>query len=141
MRWDAAVRLSFVVLGEPRPKGSFRAFAAGVIANDNPNTTTWQSAVAGAAKVAMGCSAPIEGPVALQLRFYLQRPRTRRNPEATSKPDLDKLVRAAMDGLTQAALYRDDSQVTEVLAFKAFTGSVEDPNAPTELPRLEVVVL
>jgi Holliday junction resolvase RusA-like endonuclease len=135
------VRLAFVVPGVAQTKGSFRSPAAGVVTDDNPRTKPWQGRVAAAARTAMGGGGmpPIEGPVILTLRFYLPKPRTRRILDATSKPDLDKLVRAVKDGLTQAKLYGDDAQVVEVIAQKAFAAGPHDP-LPNGEPRLEVVV-
>lgn len=134
------MRLSFVVDGVAQTKGSFRAPAAGVVTDDNPRTKPWQARVASAARLAMGGGGmpPIEGPVVLTLRFYLPKPRTRRILDSTSKPDLDKLVRAVKDGLTQAKLYHDDAQVVAVVAHKAFASGPHD--YPGGQPRLEVIV-
>jgi Holliday junction resolvase RusA-like endonuclease len=81
--------------------------------------------VRAAALEAMQGKAPLEGPLQIRIGFTMPRPNTvpraRRNYPAT-KPDIDKLARAALDGLT-GALYRDDSQVIELDAHKEYVGS------------------
>lgn len=75
------------------------------------------------------------GPVDVELTFSMPRPKdhygTGRNaavlkPSApaypTTKPDLDKLVRAILDALTEARVYPDDSCVVDVYARKRYAG-------------------
>jgi Holliday junction resolvase RusA-like endonuclease len=54
------------------------------------------------------------------LHFHLERPKTVRRLEPTVKPDLDKLVRAVLDGITDARAWNDDSQVIAVWATKSY---------------------
>jgi crossover junction endodeoxyribonuclease RusA len=76
---------------------------------------------------------PFHGPVELHLAFDLPRPSghfgTGRNagtikPSSPTwpivAPDLDKLVRAVMDSVTDAGLWRDDSQVVAIHATKCY---------------------
>ena len=51
--------------------------------------------------------------------FTMARPRTVSRPEPSVAPDLDKLVRAVLDGLTAIA-YRDDGQVVRITATKQY---------------------
>jgi Holliday junction resolvase RusA-like endonuclease len=53
------------------------------------------------------------------LLFIMPRPKTIKRPEPSVAPDLDKLVRAALDALTSVA-YGDDGQVTEIHAMKIY---------------------
>lgn len=81
---------------------------------------------------------PLEGPVAMRIRFSFARPKThftdgptatmpdrrsrlRENAPTwfTQKPDLDKLVRSVLDALTGRA-YLDDSQVVHLEVQKAY---------------------
>jgi Holliday junction resolvase RusA-like endonuclease len=59
----------------------------------------------------------LQGPIALECRFYLPRPNRlmrRADPAGpvlhTSKPDLDNLIKSTMDSLREV-VWRDDSQV------------------------------
>lgn len=76
---------------------------------------------------------PYAGAVRVEVIFRFSRPKghygTGRNagklkPSAPehhiTKPDVDKLLRAILDGLTAAGIYRDDSQVVEVETFKRY---------------------
>jgi Holliday junction resolvase RusA-like endonuclease len=49
----------------------------------------------------------------------MKRPRTVTRQEPSVAPDLDKLIRAVLDGLTAIA-YRDDGQVTSITASKTY---------------------
>lgn len=77
----------------------------------------WRSAVALQAKLAGAL--PAEGAIDIELTFTMPRPRTVTRAHPTVPPDLDKLIRAVLDGLTAIA-YRDDAQVTSITARKVY---------------------
>lgn len=121
--------LRFTVIGIAQPKGSTRAFMPNqgkypVVTADNPKNAGWQAAVAQNARIAMleqGRTA-IHGPVAMEIRFYLRRPkaiRKKENVPHVKKPDLDKLIRSCCDALTEIA-WDDDSQVVSIVATKHY---------------------
>jgi Holliday junction resolvase RusA-like endonuclease len=139
--------LTFTVYGTPIPKGSTKAFVPkgwkrAIITHDNPRTKGWQQEILEAALVAIAGASPLDGPVALTLRFYLPKPKSapRRVVDAVKKPDLDKLVRCVKDGLTRAGIYHDDSQVTLVTAGKFFAGGLDDADGHRGVPRVVVIV-
>ncbi|MCA1571238.1 MAG: RusA family crossover junction endodeoxyribonuclease [Chloroflexi bacterium] len=79
---------------------------------------------------------PVEGPLAVEVVYYLQRPkshyRTGRNAHLlrdgapaypATKPDLGKLSRAVQDSLS-GLIYRDDAQIVENREMKVY-GSPE----------------
>lgn len=57
----------------------------------------------------------------------------------TASPDLDKLTRAVLDGLTDAGVWVDDSQVVRLLTEKAYEdstmGHLHDPGAYITIER------
>lgn len=72
---------------------------------------------------------PLDTPAELVVTFYQPRPRshygTGRNAQTlrldaptwcSSKPDVDKLLRALLDGLTDAGAVTDDSRVVRIIA-------------------------
>lgn len=79
----------------------------------------WRQAIGYKARAEYRRLPPHEGPIGLTLEFIM--PARKREPAPpgphTVVPDLDKLVRAVLDALTGIA-YRDDSQVTHILASK-----------------------
>jgi len=126
----AKCMIQFTVYGIPQPKGSTRAFyrpgmARPVVTSDNPRTKPWALLVSTVAQEHAGTSPPMEGPVFVALQFWLPRPKSlpKRITQHTKKPDLDKLVRAVLDGLTGIVFY-DDAQVVSIVAQKGYTSFV-----------------
>lgn len=139
----------FRVRGLPVAQGSARAFVAGGkarIATDSNRSNSpigaWRGAIAKAASDAMEDAPAWACPVAVHATFFFPRPKSHYLPVTrtrltrqlrldapnvqTSKPDIDKLLRALLDGITNVVV-RDDSQVATVRASKQF----EDDQAPT----------
>jgi Holliday junction resolvase RusA-like endonuclease len=128
MTWLAR---GFFCPGLPATKGSLRAVrrpsGGSVLVPDNARTKPWQRALAMTAHAAGVCAQ--EGPVAVELVFYLPRPARQvaasGHPYAwapllpLAKPDLDKLARAVLDGLTGVA-WKDDAQVTTLRLEKRY---------------------
>jgi len=59
-------------------------------------------------------------PLVVFLEFYLERPKTVKRLFPAVKPDLDKLIRAVFDGVTDGHAWHDDSQVIAVYASKHY---------------------
>lgn len=55
----------------------------------------------------------------MELLFVFNKPKTVKRDEPYVRPDLDKLIRAVLDGLTGVA-YEDDQQVIRITAQKAY---------------------
>jgi Holliday junction resolvase RusA-like endonuclease len=94
--------ISFRVDGVPVPQGSMRVFNGHVVHNKGAELAVWRSAIAIEARRA-GCT-PEPGAVKLDLLFSMPKPRTvKRDLHPTVAPDLDKLIRAALDAMTAIA--------------------------------------
>ena len=135
---------NFTVLGQPAPKGNLRAVQVGPkmrLIEKSKRTGTWTDSVRFAASQLDGVWAPRPIPVSVDIAFFVARPK--RLPKntitpATRKPDIDKLVRAVLDGMT-GVLYQDDSQVVSLLAAKSYCDRC--PNGTyryAHIPRAEV---
>jgi Holliday junction resolvase RusA-like endonuclease len=74
---------------------------------------------------------PLQPPYRVEVWFYITKPRTTRakHPVAPTIGDLDKLVRGCLDALTQSGLIEDDRFITQLEAFKEWTGAGETPGA------------
>jgi len=131
--------LQFTVYGEAQPQCSAKAYvpkgwSRPIITSDNPKNKGWRQLVAEAANHALGALKPterallLEG-VRLSLAFYLPRPKSlpKRATAHTKAPDLDKLVRSCCDALSQI-VFRDDSQVCELVAVKHYAGAGQPPH-------------
>jgi crossover junction endodeoxyribonuclease RusA len=124
------VEFSFTVFGVAQPQGSTRAFiprgwTRAVITTDNAKLKPWRQELTQTAMVAMReCGAQIAArgvPISISLSFFFEKPKSERKAalHKVTKPDLDKLLRAVLDGLT-GIVYADDSQVTECRVAKIF---------------------
>jgi Holliday junction resolvase RusA-like endonuclease len=133
--WTRITDLHFVVLGEPIPQGSLKAFTPKgwnrpILTSDNKRTKPWKQEVKQMAMEAMAHLVPpvirFEKPqaIGIECRFYFQRPKSTKKAvvDKTTKPDVDKLARAILDSLT-GIVFEDDSQVTTLVAWKGFGDS------------------
>jgi Holliday junction resolvase RusA-like endonuclease len=109
--------ITFQVDGQPVPQGSLKVINGRVIHAKGSELAAWRSAIALRAREA-GAKPHIE-PVEIEMIFTMARPKTVTRPEPSVAPDLDKLVRAVLDGLTAIA-YRDDGQVVRLTATKEY---------------------
>lgn len=122
----------FRVIGNAKPKGSMRAFIPKgwnrpVLTSTSSSVKTWEQTIR---HVAQDYSeAYTTGPVRVRLRFSLARPKSlsRQVCSHTKRPDVDKLARAALDALT-GILWKDDSQVTSLLASKVYADVDQSPH-------------
>lgn len=93
---------------------------------DNAKNLPWRQQIAQVAMVEMskaGIQCAESVPVCIEAVFHFDRPKSlaKRIWAKLTKPDLDKLLRSLFDALTGIA-YRDDSQVTRVVAEKVYPG-------------------
>lgn len=109
--------ITFTVKGLPIPQGSMKVINGHMIHSQGSTLTGWRSQVGYAAREA-GAKPHLEA-VHIEMVFTMPRPKTVTRPEPSVAPDLDKLVRAVLDGLTAVA-YRDDGQVTSLTATKEY---------------------
>ena len=134
--------LHLTVPGLPQPQGSSRAFVSkrtgrAIVTSANPRLRQWRDrlALAISARRLETRQARYDGAVRVHARFYLPRPKSapKRVTYPTTRPDVDKLVRGCFDAISDAGVWRDDSQVVEVTATKCFA-------QPTEHPGVELLV-
>lgn len=136
--------LVITVSGKPAPQGSKKAFGRIVrgevvisMVEASERLKPWRKHVAAEARQAADEIdwRTLDGPVEVRLKFGLPRPqshlgtgrnRWRLKPSAPRFPtvkngDLDKLVRAVLDALTTAKVYKDDAQVVRIKASKDYS--------------------
>ena len=124
--------LTFNVPGVPVPQGSKRVFRGRLVDHNSAKLKQWRSAIAMVAQLKHK-GAVFEGPIHLTAEFRFPRPKshygTGKNatilkPDApifhTNKPDLDKLVRAVGDALTQSLVIKDDCKISRLTAVKIY---------------------
>jgi Holliday junction resolvase RusA-like endonuclease len=126
---------SFTVFGvDPAPQGSkkyvgTRRTASGanipLIIESSPKLPAWRKAVSDAVKQAMidsGDSSKFEGAVKLEAVFYYTRKPSVKRDLPTVPPDLDKVLRSLMDGITAKGegVWKDDAQVVRIEVSKKY---------------------
>lgn len=120
--------LTFVVPGDPLPKGSTRAFmVAGKprITSATKGLKEWENRIALVAETGR-FGRIFHAAVAMRIQFFLTRPKSVKDAAHLKQPDLDKLVRAVCDALT-GITYRDDKQVVELHARKEYCADDQLP--------------
>lgn len=121
------MRVMFFCRGLPVTKGSMRAFinrrtGRAIITDNSPKTKPWERAIRDAALQAI--ERPLDGPLKVDAIFSMQRPTTvprqRLGWPCDTRNDLDKLLRALLDGMTGVA-FHDDGQVVSLDAKKIYS--------------------
>jgi len=106
--------IELIVRGIPIPQGSVRAPAPGVVKKDNPRLHSWREHITDTAlRLLGGLWIPPDCPLQADFIFTLPRPARAPVREPTypaTKPDLDKLIRAAKDALAPASRSRRSRQ-------------------------------
>lgn len=154
------------VRGIPQAQGSVRAFVAGGrahVATEGNRTNSplgaWRAAIASEARAVFRDTPPATGPIELDVTLGWPRPRAHyRSADPTrglradaptvksSKPDIDKAIRAVLDALTGIA-YLDDAQVAELRISKHWSdepgatiaiSSIASKPAPKSNPKIAV---
>ena len=114
--------MKFAVQGiEPAPQGSKRHVGNGRMIEASKKVKPWRFAVSQAA-LESGYQLT-DRPVMVQITFIFSRPKSHYNSKGvlkqtapfykSTKPDLDKLCRSTLDGITNVLL-KDDSQVIKI---------------------------
>ena len=124
--------LKFRVPGQPVPQGSMRAYNSHVVHANASRLLPWRAAVTAAAQAAITehdetwygdhpmrvdalfTFAP------LQKHFHRGGLRSDAPYYRSTRPDLDKLIRAVLDALTDAGVWADDAQVVMITSSKTY---------------------
>lgn len=112
----------FFVKGKPVPQGSMKFIRPGVMIHSRAaDLAVWRADIARNAEL-FGFK-PVSGGIKVEIDFIFNRPKSAQRAFPTVAPDLDKLIRAVLDGLTGVA-YEDDSQVILIQATKTYGQNV-----------------
>lgn len=126
--------IDITVYGLPAPQGSKRSLGKGVMVESSKHVAPWRDAVrTDAASVWAGRGA-LDEPLMVYLTFRFPRPKShygtganagKLKPSAplyvSGKPDVDKLERSTLDGLTSAGIWVDDARVVRMVSTKTYT--------------------
>jgi len=124
--------ITFRVNGIPIPQGSMKVINGRVLHSQGSALAGWRSLIGWEARLAG--ATPHSLPTKITITFFMPRPKTVKRAWPSVAPDLDKLIRAVLDGLTGVA-YEDDGQVVQIEAQKLYGASV---GAEIRLETLEI---
>lgn len=145
------VTLPGPAVGAARPRVVARRDGRGVVAYMPKKSKGWEANAAGLISAALPARhLPTEVAVAVELTVYVARPvlhreHRKRSPKAkperwgTGKPDLDNVVKLAMDACTRARVWSDDSRVAEIDARRRWL-PIDDDGADIGAERVELAV-
>lgn len=131
----------FVVEGlSPAPQGSKRHVGGGRMIESSAKVKPWREAVR---QEALATGAPMTDlPVFVHLTFRFTRPKGHHNSKGelkasapaqhSTRPDIDKLARSTLDGLT-GVLFSDDSQVAFMVASKEYASAGQREGATIDV--------
>jgi Holliday junction resolvase RusA-like endonuclease len=160
--------LSAVVYGVPAPQGSkkanpiyrgsakngTRAFTGQVTLTEmSKKVAPWRQAVQEAVAEAIRFQTThdlwegvLDGPVEVRVTFSIRRPTSvspTRRPWPSVTPDLDKLIRSTMDGISMGGAWLDDKLAVRIVTEKVYAGTpgaLERPGAVIDIWTLEGTV-
>ena len=128
--------LTFDVVGEPASQGSHSVIHGRIVQVNSSKHKKWRNAVVFAAlDVIPEDWEAIDEPIELSVIFYLPKPKTATREFPAVTPDLDKLIRAIGDSLTDSGLIRDDSRIVTIHAQKLYA----DDRGPGAVIRLNTL--
>jgi Holliday junction resolvase RusA-like endonuclease len=126
VEWEAEIIMD--VRGDPKGQPRPRLCAAGehVRVYTPRSAKGWKDAVYMAAW-RQGIKQPIPGPIRVSMVFFFERPgrlTTNGSPGGSvahmAKPDIDNIVKATLDALTDAGIWKDDAHVSMIYAEKVY---------------------
>ncbi|HLP97629.1 MAG TPA: RusA family crossover junction endodeoxyribonuclease [Sideroxyarcus sp.] len=127
------------VYGDPAPQGSKRHVGNGRMVEASKKVGPWRKAVSEAVD-GLALFEPLDGPLEVDVTFYVPRPRSVKRMLPHVPPDLDKLLRGLFDALTIAGVWVDDSLVVRVYAAE-FYADIEPPGCEVSVARVEDLVM
>lgn len=124
------IDIEFTIPGIPRPQGSKKHVGNGIMVESSKFVANWRSLVSLTARNAMHGLQVARKPlvVSIGVEFVFDRPQSHYSKSGlrsiaatghTSRPDVDKLLRALLDGMT-SIVFQDDSQVRIDGAVKVY---------------------
>ena len=111
--------ITFTIPGTPIPQGSKSARVVkgrAFMFDQNRNLKPWRNEVRQAAEKALAGRDGFTEALSVNLTFHMPRPATVKRLRPSVKPDIDKLIRAVFDAITDAGVWKDDSLVVHVSA-------------------------
>jgi Holliday junction resolvase RusA-like endonuclease len=128
--------VSLSVIGNPASQGSHAIMYGRIVQVNSSKHKAWRKAIVQEAIATLPDDwQPIDEPCELIVNFYLPKPKTVDRQLPSVSPDLDKLIRAVGDSLTDSGVVTDDSRIVRISARKLYAEGIE-PGASIQVKTL-----
>jgi Holliday junction resolvase RusA-like endonuclease len=128
--------VSLSVTGDPASQGSHAIIHGRIVQVNSSKHKAWRKAIVQEAIATLPDDwQPIDEPCELIVNFYLPKPKTVSRQLPSVSPDLDKLIRAVGDSLTDSGVVVDDSRIVRISARKLYAEGIE-PGATIQVKTL-----
>jgi Holliday junction resolvase RusA-like endonuclease len=128
--------VSLSVTGDPASQGSHAIINGRIVQVNGSKHKVWRKAIVQEAINTLPSGwVPIDEPCELIVAFYLPKPKTVTRSLPSVSPDLDKLVRAVGDSLTDSGVVADDSRIVRISARKLYAEGIQ-PGATIQVKTL-----
>jgi Holliday junction resolvase RusA-like endonuclease len=128
--------VSLSVTGNPASQGSHAIMYGRIVQVNSSKHKAWRKAIVQEAIATLPDDwQPIDEPCELIVNFYLPKPKTVNRQLPSVSPDLDKLIRAVGDSLTDSGVVTDDSRIVRISARKLYAEGIE-PGASIQVKTL-----
>jgi Holliday junction resolvase RusA-like endonuclease len=128
--------VSLSVTGDPASQGSHAIMHGRIVQVNSSKHKAWRKAIVQEAIATLPEDwQPIDEPCELIVNFYLPKPKTVDRQLPSVSPDLDKLIRAVGDSLTDSGVVIDDSRIVRISARKLYAEGIQ-PGASIQVKTL-----
>jgi Holliday junction resolvase RusA-like endonuclease len=128
--------VSLSVTGNPASQGSHAIMHGRIVQVNSSKHKAWRKAIVQEAIATLPDDwQPIDEPCELIVNFYLPKPKTVDRQLPSVSPDLDKLIRAVGDSLTDSGVVTDDSRIVRISARKLYAEGIA-PGATIQVKTL-----
>ena len=118
--------VSLSVSGDPASQGSHAIMYGRIVQVNSSKHKAWRKAIVQEAIATLPDDwQPIDEPCELIVNFYMPKPASVKRSLPTVSPDLDKLIRAVGDSLTDSGIVVDDSRIVRISARKLYAEGIE----------------
>ena len=118
--------VSLSVTGNPASQGSHAIMNGRIVQVNSSKHKAWRKAIVQEAIATLPDDwQPIDEPCELIVNFYMPKPASVKRSLPTVSPDLDKLIRAVGDSLTDSGIVVDDSRIVRISARKLYAEGIE----------------
>jgi Holliday junction resolvase RusA-like endonuclease len=128
--------VSLSVTGDPASQGSHAIMNGRIVQVNSSKHKAWRKAIVQEAIATLPNDwVSIDEPCELIVNFYLPKPKTVDRQLPSVSPDLDKLIRAVGDSLTDSGVVIDDSRIVRISARKLYAEGIQ-PGATIQVKTL-----